>query len=107
MRAGAWQPVWRISITDNGVGLPSEGRERLTDPYVTTRAKGTGLGLAIVGKIAEQHGGDLTLGDAAGASGLDGAEATLRLPIQTGRARTLADISDHTGRDPRRPERQN
>ncbi|MEO0762343.1 MAG: HAMP domain-containing protein, partial [Pseudomonadota bacterium] len=34
---------WRVEITDNGVGLPAEGRERLTEPYVTTRAKGTGL----------------------------------------------------------------
>ncbi len=74
---------WRLSISDNGIGLPAEGRERLVDPYVTTRAKGTGLGLAIVGKIAEQHGGDLALADAAPACGLDGAQATLKLPVRT------------------------
>ncbi|BBK37283.1 PAS domain-containing sensor histidine kinase [Allostella sp. ATCC 35155] len=56
----------RIVVEDNGRGLPSEGRERLAEPYVTTRAKGTGLGLAIVKKIMEDHGGDLVLGDRQG-----------------------------------------
>jgi len=42
-------------IADNGIGLPPEHRHRLTEPYVTTRAKGTGLGLAIVRKILEDH----------------------------------------------------
>ncbi|MEJ0042373.1 MAG: ATP-binding protein [Rhizomicrobium sp.] len=51
-------------ITDNGIGLPHEHRDRLTEPYVTTRAKGTGLGLAIVRKILEDHGGELILQDA-------------------------------------------
>ena len=51
-------------IEDNGVGLPSQDRERLTEPYVTTRAKGTGLGLAIVKRILEEHGGRLLLFDA-------------------------------------------
>ena len=45
---------------DNGCGLPKP-TERLTEPYVTTRATGTGLGLAIVKKIMEEHGGSLTL----------------------------------------------
>ncbi len=53
----------RSSIEDNGKGLPIEQRERLTEPYVTTRAKGTGLGLAIVKKIMEDHGGELILED--------------------------------------------
>ncbi|KAA0683965.1 PAS domain-containing sensor histidine kinase [Roseomonas genomospecies 6] len=50
-------------VEDNGKGLPTEERDRLTEPYVTTRAKGTGLGLAIVKKIMEDHGGVLTLED--------------------------------------------
>ncbi len=53
-----------IAVRDNGIGLPKEYRHRLTEPYVTTRAKGTGLGLAIVRKILEDHGGELTLEDA-------------------------------------------
>jgi two-component system nitrogen regulation sensor histidine kinase NtrY len=44
--------------------LPVEGRDKLLEPYVTTRQKGTGLGLAIVRKIMEDHGGSLILGDA-------------------------------------------
>ncbi|MRG73399.1 HAMP domain-containing protein [Alphaproteobacteria bacterium HT1-32] len=53
-----------VSVTDNGRGLPTENRGRLTEPYMTTRAKGTGLGLAIVKKIMEDHGGRLYLEDA-------------------------------------------
>jgi two-component system nitrogen regulation sensor histidine kinase NtrY len=52
-----------VTIEDNGKGLPRHGRERLTEPYVTTRAKGTGLGLAIVKKIMEDHQGELMLSD--------------------------------------------
>jgi two-component system, NtrC family, nitrogen regulation sensor histidine kinase NtrY len=52
-----------IRVEDNGRGLPEENRDRLTEPYVTTRTKGTGLGLAIVKKIMEDHNGDLLLED--------------------------------------------
>ena len=52
-------------MIDNGIGLPKENRNRLLEPYVTTREKGTGLGLAIVGKILEDHGGVIELRDAA------------------------------------------
>ncbi|WP_333836878.1 sensor histidine kinase [Novosphingobium sp.] len=45
-----------VSVSDNGIGLPAD-RERILEPYVTTREKGTGLGLAIVNKIVEEHGG--------------------------------------------------
>jgi two-component system, NtrC family, nitrogen regulation sensor histidine kinase NtrY len=54
-----------IDVIDNGIGLPKENRSRLLEPYVTTREKGTGLGLAIVGRILEDHGGRIELGDAA------------------------------------------
>ena len=52
-----------VVVEDNGKGLPQRGRERLTEPYVTTRTKGTGLGLAIVKKIMEDHQGELMLED--------------------------------------------
>ncbi len=55
-----------ILVEDNGRGLPKAERHRLTEPYVTTRAKGTGLGLAIVKKIMEEHGGNLILDDRPG-----------------------------------------
>lgn len=65
-----------IEVQDNGKGLPEEARERLTEPYYTTRLKGTGLGLAIVKKIMEDHGGRLRLED--GPDG--GASVLLELP---------------------------
>jgi two-component system nitrogen regulation sensor histidine kinase NtrY len=52
-----------IDVIDNGIGLPKENRNRLLEPYVTTRDKGTGLGLAIVGRILEEHGGRIELRD--------------------------------------------
>src|SRR6202007_249679 len=54
-----------IDVIDNGIGLPKTNRNRLLEPYVTTREKGTGLGLALVGPIAEEHGGSIELRDAA------------------------------------------
>ena len=76
-------------VTDNGVGLPPEHRHRLTEPYVTTRAKGTGLGLAIVRKIMEDHGGEISLADAE--SG-DGAEVTLTLPFAQRNPKTAENV---------------
>jgi two-component system nitrogen regulation sensor histidine kinase NtrY len=56
-------PLISIIIQDNGVGLPEAGREKLTEPYVTSREGGTGLGLAIVKKIMEDHSGKIILSD--------------------------------------------
>ena len=66
-----------LSVTDDGIGLPETGRDRLTEPYVTHKPKGTGLGLAIVAKIMEDHGGRLELKTAPGGTG---AEVSLILP---------------------------
>ncbi|PZR92912.1 MAG: PAS domain-containing sensor histidine kinase [Stutzerimonas stutzeri] len=52
-----------IDILDNGKGLPADQRQKLLEPYMTTRDGGTGLGLAIVGKILEDHGGGIELLD--------------------------------------------
>ena len=54
-----------IDVNDTGVGLPAD-RERLTEPYMTTRVRGTGLGLAIVKKIVEEHIGEIAFLDRAG-----------------------------------------
>jgi len=51
-----------LSVADTGVGLPAE-RDRIVEPYMTTRARGTGLGLAIVKKIVEEHLGTMTFSD--------------------------------------------
>ncbi len=67
----------KFEVEDNGVGLPAKDRDRLTEPYVTTREKGTGLGLAIVTRIMEDHGGGLQLLDA---TERPGARAVLKLP---------------------------
>jgi two-component system, NtrC family, nitrogen regulation sensor histidine kinase NtrY len=84
-----------IEVVDNGVGLPSEDRNRLTEPYVTKRAKGTGLGLAIVKKIMEDHKGALTLEDApktddTGAPRESGALVRLTFPRRLAAAVKLA-----------------
>ena len=87
-----------FKVSDNGIGLPAEHRHRLTEPYVTTRAKGTGLGLAIVRKIMEDHGGEIALGDAE--SG-EGALVTLTFPFaqktlrQKGNENEQNRIADH------------
>ena len=57
--------VISITVQDNGVGLPDD-RERIAEPYVTTREKGTGLGLAIVKKIVAEHDGDMVFAPAEG-----------------------------------------
>jgi two-component system nitrogen regulation sensor histidine kinase NtrY len=67
-----------IAVSDNGRGLPTAERDRLTEPYVTTRAKGTGLGLAIVKKIMEDHAGTLEMHDNTGG----GARVVLSIPLR-------------------------
>ncbi len=70
----------QMSIRDNGPGFPVQDRERLLEPYVTTRKNGVGLGLAIVTRIVEDHGGRIWLGDNDMAS--KGARVDIRLPVQ-------------------------
>jgi two-component system nitrogen regulation sensor histidine kinase NtrY len=81
IRARRADDGYRIDVIDNGKGLPRENRQRLLEPYMTTREKGTGLGLAIVKKIVEDHGGRLELHDApADFHGGRGAMVSLILP---------------------------
>jgi len=76
-------------IEDDGKGLPTRDRDRLTEPYVTTREKGTGLGLAIVKRICEDHGGELKLADA---DTLNGARVCLIFPLNP-TVKTTSDAS--------------
>jgi two-component system, NtrC family, nitrogen regulation sensor histidine kinase NtrY len=69
--------TWAIDIEDDGPGIPVELRERIFDPYVTTRADGTGLGLAIVKKVVVEHGGSIGATD----SELGGARIRVGIPV--------------------------
>ena len=51
----------RISVSDNGPGVPADLEGSAFKPFVTSKQGGTGLGLAIVHKIVSQHGGDVRL----------------------------------------------
>ena len=87
--------IINISVTDNGCGLPMENRQRLLEPYMTTRTKGTGLGLAIVSKIAEEHGGAVTLNDAPQvAEGGHGAVVRFSFPLHA-----VEDIDDKSDKN--------
>lgn len=88
----------QITVIDNGCGLPKENRERLVEPYMTTRAKGTGLGLAIVQRITEQHGGTLTLADAPKRNGkIEGASVRIDLPVGEKEDAIAADAAAEAG----------
>ncbi len=68
-------PALRVSVRDNGPGLPAEVRRRIFDPFFTTKTKGTGLGMAIAKRIIDAHGGHIWA-DPAG----PGAEIHILLP---------------------------
>jgi signal transduction histidine kinase len=70
------QRVSRIAVNDNGPGIPPALRERVFQPFVTSKRNGTGLGLALVQKIVVFHNGRI----AVGASPLGGASLQVTLP---------------------------
>jgi len=90
IRSASSERAIAVIIEDNGRGLPKEQRNRLTEPYVTTRTKGTGLGLAIVKKIMEDHGGDLLLADGEAV----GAKITMLFPQAENMSDDIPDNSD-------------
>ena len=69
-----------ITVDDHGKGVAAESREKIFEPYVTTKATGTGLGLAIARKIAIEHGGELAL--AAERAPTGGARFVVSLPLR-------------------------
>ncbi len=76
-RSGRTRPLARISVLDNGSGIPEPMVQRLFTPFATSKSHGTGLGLAISRRIVEAHGGRIEVKNRAGA----GAEATVYLPL--------------------------
>ncbi|MBN8531683.1 MAG: PAS domain-containing sensor histidine kinase [Alphaproteobacteria bacterium] len=82
-----------LTVTDNGKGFPAELMGRLTEPYVTGKAKGTGLGLAIVRKIVEDHNG-LIVFENIQSEAVSGARVSITFPVSL--VRTDSDALDST-----------
>ncbi len=70
------RPALQVAIRDNGPGLTPEARQRIFEPFYTTKTQGTGLGMAIARRILEAHGGRIAVGEAPG----PGAEIIVILP---------------------------
>lgn len=69
----------QLMVMDNGAGLSEEVKDRLFEPYATTKSKGTGLGLAIVKKIIEEHQGVIRMENRE----QNGVVVCIRLPVVT------------------------
>lgn len=70
----------RLSVADNGPGIPPDRLDRIWEPFYTTKAEGTGLGLYLCRKIAQEHGGRMEIGNRS----RGGLTASLILPLQGG-----------------------
>jgi PAS domain S-box-containing protein len=66
-----------IQVSDSGPGVPEEIRNKIFDPYFTTKHEGTGIGLSFCHRIITDHGGSLTVSD----SKFGGAEFRIEIPI--------------------------
>jgi PAS domain S-box-containing protein len=69
-------PALALHFRDNGPGLNTEQRQKIFDPFYTTKTKGTGLGMAIAKRIVDAHGGRIAVGEGPG----PGAEIIVVLP---------------------------
>jgi two-component system, NtrC family, nitrogen regulation sensor histidine kinase NtrY len=92
----------RLFVDDDGPGVPEKQRERIFDPYFTTKEHGTGLGLAIVKKTLLEHRGDVTLSPAP--SPLGGARFEISVPVAAPVAGTSPEgAASGEGSDPSSP----
>jgi signal transduction histidine kinase len=66
IEVGAERNACRVAIHDRGPGIPPDVRERMFEPFFTTRVGGTGLGLAIVKRLLELQDGGIALNDRPG-----------------------------------------
>lgn len=85
-----------LTLADNGIGLPVE-RDRIVEPYMTTRSRGTGLGLAIVKKIVEEHFGTIAFSDRPGGGTL------VTICFDTDQLAEMASTSEGEGGEEPRP----
>jgi two-component system nitrogen regulation sensor histidine kinase NtrY len=69
--------VVRVTVADDGAGIPPEEREKLFLPYYSTKGRGSGLGLAIVRRIVAEHGGNIDVTD----NVPRGTRFTIELPV--------------------------
>jgi signal transduction histidine kinase len=69
-------PRARLTVADTGGGIPEAMRERVFDPFCTTKESGTGLGLAVCQRIVEDHHGDIRF-----ATSEAGTTFTVELPL--------------------------
>lgn len=67
-----------VKVSDGGHGISKEDMSRMFEPFFTTKARGTGLGLALCRKIAEEHGGEITVQSAVG----EGTSVSVTIPIR-------------------------
>ena len=70
------KPAIEITVSDNGPGLSPEQRQRVFEPFYTTKARGTGLGMAIAVRVIESHGGRIKVADST-----QGASFVITVPI--------------------------
>jgi two-component system, NtrC family, sensor histidine kinase HydH len=76
---GAGNRPWKISISDNGPGIPQELVSKIFQPLFTTKVKGTGLGLAVVSSVIEAHKGKVAVHSRPG----EGADFVIELPCSS------------------------
>ena len=84
-------PGQRISIADNGSGIPAEALTKIFMPFYTTKSNGTGLGLAVVQKIVVQHGGSIEARN----HSTGGAEFIVWLPFEREPVRAIDSTTAH------------
>ncbi len=75
--ASSGEAMARITVEDNGVGIPEDIKELVLQPFYTTKQNGTGLGLSVARQVAEQHGGSLDMSSELG----KGTCVVIRFPI--------------------------
>jgi signal transduction histidine kinase len=68
-----------LAVTDQGVGIAAEDRERIFSLYYTTKPEGSGIGLSLVYRIVQMHDGVI---DVETPEGQEGTRMTIRLPVR-------------------------